>query len=305
MLRYCRRHVSLVQRLASTTIMPRSSGPGLLPSHVTVRKRSAIPRTVDSVWTPTRVNAIWIGALVSAFVAAFLGLLYGAWAIFQPFPQTKMGPVSVYIIGFIVLCLLAGWQISKRALMIEKDFGDPGLTTPVILVALAAGCMGIWSASLVASVHTPEASARGSVQASVPGQAGTQPPSLDHEQADIISKSCGGGQYQACANEASREATASLGQYKLVKQLCRGYYGIQDQTVKESFNACQQQIWNPQGTKLTFQQNIQSACDRADVYVDQLPTNQRSHAGLSRCDAVALTFLKTQPTTWLDDPPGL
>jgi len=252
---------------------------------------------MDSVWTPARINAMWIGAVVCAFVAGLIGVSYGAWAIFQPFPQTNIGPVSAYVIGAAVLCLVAGWQIGKRALMIEKGYGDPGWTVPVILVALAAGCMGIWSASLAASVHTPEASASRSV-----ATGGASQPPLTHEQADIISKSCGGGQYRSCAAEASREANASLGQYKVAKKLCLGYQSISDPAARTIFSRCQREIWNAQGTKMTVQQNVQSACDRAVAYADQLPTDQRS---TSVCDQTALAFVNTRPTTWVDDPAGV
>jgi hypothetical protein len=260
---------------------------------------------MDSVWTPARINAMWIGTVICAIVAGLVGVLYGAWAIFQPFPQTNIGPVSAYVIGAVVLCLVAGWQIGKRALMVEKGYGDPGWTVPVILVALAAGCMGIWSASLAASVHTPEASANRPVQAPVPSQAAPLAPLLSPEQADIISKSCGGGQYRSCASEASREATLSLGQYKVAKELCLGYQGMSGQTAQTAFSRCRREIWNVQGIKTTFQQNIQSACDRAAAYVDKMPVDQRADAELLRCDAIAPAFINTRPTTWENEPAGV
>jgi hypothetical protein len=260
---------------------------------------------MDSVWTPARINAMWIGTVICAIVAGLVGVLYGAWAIFQPFPQTNIGPVSAYVIGAVVLCLVAGWQIGKRALMVEKGYGDPGWTVPVILVALAVGSMGIWSASLSASVHTPEASISRLVQTPAPSQAAPLAPSLSQEQTDIISKSCGGGQYRSCASEASRDATLSLGQYKVAKELCLGYQGMSDQTAQTAFSRCRREIWNVQGIKMTFQQNIQSACDRAAAYVAKMPVDQQADAELLRCDAIALAFINTQPATWENEPPGV
>jgi hypothetical protein len=224
---------------------------------------------MDDLWTPTRVNAIWIGVVICAFVAALVGISYGAWAIFQPFPQTEIGPVSAYVIGAGVLCLVAGWQIGKRALMIEKGYGDPGWTVPVILVALAAGCMGIWSASLAASVHTPEASAKKSANAE-----GAPPSSQVNEQVENYCAGTAAGNLAACAALRQDDSNALYGAYMDSQRNCEDKHGYAVESPKagQDYSACQLRLYGDGsvgGIKARDQAVVKRNCEIKYALVQQ------------------------------------
>lgn len=241
---------------------------------------------------------MWIGALLSAFVAVFVGLLCGAWAILQPYPGTAIGWISVYVLGAGVLCLVSGWQIGKRALMIERGYGDPGWTVPVILVALAAGCMGVWSASLTASGHIPEAWLKSS-----PTTAVAPPPPLTSEQKQTISDSCAGGNYHQCVLADLSEANDHVGDYRAMKDFCNSFRAGQDSVSQAAFARCSKNIWAPHGRKSVIQANILNDCHRAEANAAHLPEGMRADPRFL-CEPSMYEFARSPSTSTQGEPVG-
>jgi hypothetical protein len=144
----------------------------------------AMVELTEELRKPPRVNRIVmaIGTMICAFVATTVGLIFGAWAVLQPYPEPTIGPVSIYVVAAAGFCLAAGRAIGLRHSIMKRGYSDPGWITPGILVVLAAGCMGIWMASLAATGHTPKAS----VQHSVAPAVAPSPP-LTSEQNQVVS----------------------------------------------------------------------------------------------------------------------
>jgi hypothetical protein len=118
-------------------------------------------------WTTARLSrTVWI-TLITAFFAVPLGLAYGAWTIFQPGNEPRVGgTVSAYLVAGGLLCVAAGLYSGWRKREIERGESDLAAGPTYILAAFAAAAFGVWSAHAAATVHTPEASL---ISAQAPG----------------------------------------------------------------------------------------------------------------------------------------
>ncbi len=251
---------------------------------------------------PPRVNrtVMAIGTVICAFVATVVGLIFGAWAVFQPYPQPTVGPVSLYVVAAAGFCLAAGHKIGLRNSIMKRGYSDPGWITPGILVVLAAGCMGIWMASLAAMTHTPEASATHSVTTGIASQPQQVP--LTPDQQRVVAGSCV-NKVAACVNVSLQLAEHAKASYGIEKEFCLGYQHSQDPASKDAFAQCSLALWAPKGAKSMHQRDAQTLCQLADAYAAQIPVDQRARKG-SQCDATLLKFVASSPTSTSGDPVG-
>ncbi len=113
-----------------------------------------------SFWAGRRATHTVVATIVVAFIAAVVGIGYGAWLIFQPYPQFAVGSVSVYLVGAAVFAIAAGWWAGRRVFIIDGGYGDPGRAMVVLFAALSISSVAVWSASAAATSHVPDASAR-------------------------------------------------------------------------------------------------------------------------------------------------
>jgi hypothetical protein len=240
---------------------------------------------------PPKVNGIVmaIGTGLCAVVATVVGLIFGAWAVLQPYPEPTVGPMSLYVVAAAGFCLAAGRKIGLRTSIMKRGYSDPGWITPIILVVLAAGCMGIWMASLAATGHTPEASAKNSVATGV-----TLQPPLTPAQQKVVSSSCASGDYRQCALEDVSKANDRIGDYRLIKLLCQGYKDVPK---------CSRAIWSTLGSKYIAQRNARSDCQNADADAAQIPGADPKDPTL-HCSPEMMAFLASSPTTPTGEPGG-
>jgi hypothetical protein len=251
---------------------------------------------------PPRVNGtiMAIGTVICAFVAVVVGLIFGAWAVLQPYPQPTVGPVSLYVVAAAGFCLAAGHKIGLRNSIMKRGYSDPGWITPGILVVLAAGCMGIWMASLAATTHTPEASATNSVATGIASQPQQAP--LTPEQQQVIAGSCGSN-YQSCVNVSLGLAQDFKDSYVVEKKFCLSFQNGQDPVSRAAFAKCSPALWAQGGAKSIYQRDIKIECQRADAYAAQILPDQRRKPG-SQCDPALFQFSSSSPTSSSGDPVG-
>jgi len=193
-----------------------------LPQDAESRRR--IPWTANEVW---KILAL---AVVMAFFAFPIGLVYGAWTIFQPAREPVVGPVSAYVVAGLLLCIGAGWRAVHRQRERSRNRSVLGSWTTCLLAALAAGSFGVWGANLTATVHTPAASvhqaaAVGTGDTAAPTSAvpvsSQTPPSL-HVIPGSDPRTCGGGQPVACSGLLVEVYSQDAGYIQDINTLCQG-----------------------------------------------------------------------------------
>jgi hypothetical protein len=246
---------------------------------------------------PPRVNrtVMAVGTVICAFVAIIVGLIFGAWTIFQPYPQPSIGPVSLYVVAAFGCCLAAGRAIGLRQSIMKRGYSDPGWITPGVLVVLAAGCMAIWMASLAATGHIPEASVKHSVAPAV-----ALPPVNAKQQ--VVSVPCLNGDYRQCAVEMRDLANDQVTHYGNDKFFCNSFRTGLDANPR-AYARCSKKLWGPNGSKALYQRDAATACEAAAANAAQLPGDASNSR--YRCEQSVLDFARSGDHTAASDPPGI
>jgi hypothetical protein len=249
---------------------------------------------------PPRVNrpVMAVATVLCAVVAIVVGLIFGAWAVLQPYPEPTAGPVSLYVVAAGGFCLAAGRKVGLRSSIMKRGYSDPGWITPGILVVLAAGCMGIWMASLAATGHIPEASVTSSRARGAIPQSQFTP-----AQQQNLGVFCGTGaniNYVACASLATSWAANSIRQYEVLSATCQGYQGLSDPTAQAKLSDCQKQIWGSSiDVKDTSKANVRGACELAQ---SAAAAAGRSDDPRIQCTPRTWRFVNSPSTSRAGDP---